>query len=215
MKRAEKDSAENKQFLSMVFMSILAGIFSGLYLYTAKYKGRILEESIILYVLGQLMVYYVTVLLFLCSLIYGIKSYRKTKKLIYGIPCIGILLTMLLAQFFFAEINRDQMNYSVYLNKRKEIIEKIETGSWTANDAGKIELPADYQKEARKGLGHVYLVHTGKGNGIYFMASPGMEGSSGYVYLTDKIPETNSYSTGQITLLREYDSQWYSCAIVD
>ncbi len=195
-------------FIAAIFAFIVAGI----YMYVERQKGALLDKSVIIYVLAKVIVSYITLMFFVFSIFYTVKRYVKTKNIFYGLPCVIVLGSILIAKIFFKEINTEQFNYNIYLDKRMVIIENIEKGIWRTHETARVELPFEYKEEEDSGLGRIFLVHTDKGNGIYFCLSSFIDSSSGYVFLTNHLPDDSKFMVDKTILFEEYGEGWYRCA---
>lgn len=201
-----------KALFIITIITIFACLVAGQNIYVASHKGTLLDKSVILYMFIQVISLYITLIFFLFTLFYTVTKYLKTRNILYGLPSLIVLLSILTSMIFFKEINEEQFNYNIYHDKRMTIIENIEQGIWRTYETAEIELPHEYKEEQENGLGRVYLVHTDKGKGIYFCVSSFIDTSSGYVYLTDDLPNNSKYMVDHVVLFEEYDTKWYSCS---
>lgn len=200
------------QKLKALFIIVLACLAAGQNMYVASHKGTLLDKSVILYMLVHVISWYITLIFFLFTLFYAVEKYLKTRNILYGLPGLVVVLSILTSIIFFKEINEEQLNYNIYHDKRMIIIENIEQGIWRTHETAEIELPHEYKEEQEEGLGYVYLVRTNKGKGVYFCVSSFVDTSSGYVYLTDDLPDDSKYMVDRVILFKEYDTRWYSCS---
>ncbi|MBQ9990424.1 MAG: hypothetical protein IJP31_05720 [Lachnospiraceae bacterium] len=213
----EKKKTDITSAAILFIFSVLAVIWSVVYIYIAKNKGYLWDKHIIFYVGIWLGSCFLTFCFLLTALVYGVKKGREeTGRLIYAVPGGILLVAVLVANLFFHEMDRSQFNYYRYRDRRKEIVEEIQQGK-LAIENGSVLLPYEYTEEAENGMGQVSLIHTKKGTGIYFCSSPTLyDSTSGYVYLTDRLPENASFeSWGSVILFKEYEDGWYSCATSD
>ena len=198
--------------LKVLFIIVLACLVAGQNMYVASHKGTLLDKSVILYMLVHVISWYITLIFFLFTFFYAVEKYLKTRNILYGLPGLVVLLAILTSIIFFKEINEKQFNYNIYHDKRMVIVENIEQGIWRTDETGAIELPHEYKEEQEEGLGRVYLVRTNQGKGIYFCVTSFVDTSSGYVYLTDNLPEDSKYMVDRVLLFEEYDTNWYRCS---